>query len=68
MNTERSVEVIYSKNANIRCMPTDVERETVKRQVDLYRQLREQLMSDMRRYRKDGKLELADIIARSVAA
>ncbi len=47
---------------------TEVERETVKRQVDLYRQLKEQLMSDMKRYRKDGKLELADIIARSVAA
>jgi hypothetical protein len=49
-------------------MATEVERETVKRQVDLYRQLKEQLMSDMKRYRKDGKVELADIIARSVAA
>lgn len=49
-------------------MASEVERESVKRQVDLYRQLKEQLMSDMRRYRKDGKLELADIIARSVAA
>ena len=49
-------------------MATDVERETVKKQVDIYRQLREQLMADMKRYRKDGKMELADIIARSVAA
>lgn len=49
-------------------MATEVERETVKRQVDLYRQLKEQLVSDMRRYRKVGKAELADIIARSVAA
>ena len=46
----------------------DVEKETVKKQVDIYRQLREQLMADMKRYRKDGKMELADIIARSVAA
>lgn len=49
-------------------MATDVERETVKKQVDIYRQLREQLMAEMRRYRKDGKVELADIIARSVTA
>lgn len=49
-------------------MALDVERETVNKQVDIYRQLKEQLMAGMRRYRKDGKLELADIIARSVAA
>lgn len=49
-------------------MATDIEMETVKKQVDIYRQLREQLMADMMRYRKDGKVELADIIARSVAA
>lgn len=49
-------------------MTTDIERETVKRQIDIYRQLKEQLVSDMKRYRKDGKVELADIIARSVAA
>jgi len=46
----------------------DVEKETVKKQVDIYRQLREQLVADMKRYRKDGKVELADIIARTVAA
>lgn len=49
-------------------MAADIERETVKKQVDIYRQLREQLVADMRRYRKAGKVELADIIARSVAA
>ncbi|HEX6067328.1 MAG TPA: hypothetical protein VFZ05_00880 [Nitrososphaera sp.] len=49
-------------------MATDIEMETVKKQVDIYRQLREQLMAGMRRYRKDGKVELADIIARSIAA
>ncbi|MEM2140626.1 MAG: hypothetical protein QXJ74_04095 [Nitrososphaera sp.] len=49
-------------------MEIDVEKETVKKQVDIYRQLREQLVADMKRYRKDGKVELADIIARTVAA
>ena len=49
-------------------MASDVERETVRRQVDIYRQLKEQLMSDMKRYRRNGKIELADIIARTVAA
>ncbi len=49
-------------------MAADIERESVKRQADIYRQLRDQLMSDMRRYRKDDKVVLADIIASSVAA
>lgn len=49
-------------------MALDIERKTVKQQVDIYRQLREQLVSEMKRYRRDGKQELADIIARSVAA
>ena len=49
-------------------MASDVERETVKKQVDIYRQLREQLVAEMGRYRKVGKAELADIIAKSIAA
>lgn len=49
-------------------MASQVEMEIVKEQVDIYRQLREQLMADIKRYRKAGKPELADIIAKSVAA
>lgn len=49
-------------------MVSEVEREIVKEQVDIFRQLKQQLMAEMRRYRKAGKPELADIIAKSVAA
>jgi hypothetical protein len=68
MDISRSIEPIYNKKENVHYMASDIERETVRRQVDIYRQLREQLMSEMKRYRKGGKMELADIIARSVAA
>jgi hypothetical protein len=49
-------------------MEADVEREIVKQQVDIYRQLKEQLVAEMRRLRKEGKPELAEIISKSVAA
>jgi hypothetical protein len=39
----------------------------VREQVDLYRQLRDQLQSEVKRYRREGKENLADIISRSLA-
>ena len=39
----------------------------VKEQVDLYRQLRDQLQSEVERYRREGKDSLAKIISESLA-
>lgn len=49
-------------------MDSDVEREVIRQQVDIYRQLKEQLVAEMKRLRKEGKPELAEIISKSVAA
>jgi hypothetical protein len=49
-------------------MESDFEREIVEQQVDIYRQMKEQLVAEMRRFRKEGKPELAEIISKSVAA
>lgn len=62
------IEPIYKKSAQLHCMNSDVEREVIRQQVDIYRQLKEQLVAEMRRLRKEGKPELAEIISKSVAA
>jgi hypothetical protein len=49
--------------------PTEVEEireKTEKEQVDLYRQLREQLIHDIERYRGEGNERLASIISESL--
>jgi hypothetical protein len=38
----------------------------VREQVDLYRQLREQLINEMERYKKEGNHKLASIISESL--
>lgn len=40
--------------------------ENVRGQVDLYRQLREQLVHEVERYRSQGRDRLADIISESL--
>lgn len=49
-------------------MALEIEVESVKKQVDIYRQLRDQLLEDMKRYRRQGKDDLASIISQTVAA
>jgi hypothetical protein len=40
--------------------------ENVRGQIDLYRQLREQLVHEVERYRSQGRDRLADIISESL--
>jgi hypothetical protein len=49
-------------------MASEIEVESVKKQVDIYRQLKEQLLADMKRYHSQGKDDLASIISQTVAA
>jgi hypothetical protein len=44
----------------------ELMEENVRGQVNLYRQLREQLMHEVERYRSQGKDRLADIISESL--
>lgn len=44
-----------------------LQEEIVRSKVDIYRQLKEQLLADMKRYRSEGKDDLAKIIAQTVA-
>ena len=49
-------------------MSSSIEADNVRRQVDIYRQLREHLTAEMKRYRREGKEDLAMIISQTVAA
>lgn len=49
-------------------MSSSLEADNVKRQVDIYMQLKEHLAAEMKRYRREGKEDLAKIISQSVAA
>ena len=45
----------------------ELQIRAVKERTDLYKQLKEQLMLEVRRYREQGKDNLADIITKSLA-
>jgi hypothetical protein len=45
---------------------TDIEREAVLVQVNLYKQMREQLLAKIKLYRLQDKVELAKIISESM--
>ena len=50
-------------------LPSEVEElrtRAVREQVDIYRQLREQLISEAERYQKEGNHKLASIISESL--
>jgi gas vesicle protein len=50
-------------------LPSEVEElrtRAVRQQVDVYRQLREQLISEAERYQKEGNHKLASIISESL--
>jgi gas vesicle protein len=50
-------------------LPSEVEElrtRAVREQVDVYRQLREQLISEAERYQKEGNHKLASIISESL--
>jgi len=50
-------------------LPSEVEElrtRAVREQVDVYRQLRKQLMSEAERYQKEGNHKLASIISESL--
>ena len=50
-------------------LPSEVEElrtRAVKEQVDIYRQLREQLINEAERYQKEGNHKLASIISESL--
>lgn len=49
-------------------MSSGLEAETVRKQVDIYKQLKEHLKAEMERYRREGKEDLARIISQTVAA
>jgi len=44
----------------------ELRTRAVREQVDLYRQLREQLISEVERYRREGNHKLASIISESL--
>jgi len=44
----------------------EIREKTVREQVGLYRQLREQLIHEVERYRKEGNDRLASIISKSL--
>jgi len=44
----------------------DFQNRAVRQRTDLYRQLREQLLDEVTRYRREGKDTLADIISHSL--
>jgi gas vesicle protein len=44
----------------------ELREKTVREQVNLYRQLKEQLVHDVERYRREGNDRLADIISESL--
>ena len=44
----------------------EIQAMSVREQVSLYRQLREQLVQEVERYRREGKDRLADIISESL--
>jgi hypothetical protein len=45
---------------------TNLERETVIVQVNLYKQMREQLLAKLKRYQLQNKAELVKIISESI--
>ena len=70
-------EVINTKSVIVLCMATsssssssseveEIQAMSVREQVSLYRQLREQLVQEVERYRREGKDRLADIISESL--
>ena len=44
----------------------EIQTRTVREQVDLYMQLKEQLLNEVNRYRSEGKDKLANIISESL--
>lgn len=44
----------------------DLEIRTIHNKIDLYEQLKKQLMQDVERYKKEGRDELAGIISKSI--
>jgi hypothetical protein len=44
----------------------EIQTRTVREQVDLYAQLRQQLLNEVNRYRSEGKDKLANIISESL--
>jgi hypothetical protein len=46
--------------------PNDLQSVGVQERVSLYNQLKEQLLAEVERYRKQGNDNLADVISRSL--
>jgi len=44
----------------------EIREKTVREQVDIYRQLKEQLVRDAEKYRSEGRDRLAEIISESL--
>ena len=66
------VQVINTKVAILYCMASpseeieEIREKTVREQVNLYRQLKEQLIHEIERYRSEGNERLASIISESL--
>ena len=46
--------------------PSDLQTKAVLERADMYRQLKEQLLVEVEKYREQGKDDLADIISKSL--
>ncbi len=44
----------------------EVQKRAISEQIDLYKQLREQLLCEVEKYRSEGKDKLANIISESL--
>ena len=45
---------------------TDLQTKAVRERADLYKQLKEQLLVEAEKYREQGKVNLAEIISKSL--
>ena len=48
-------------------LDSELQAKAVRERADLYKQLREQLLVEVEKYRAEGKDELAEIISKSLA-
>jgi hypothetical protein len=46
---------------------SELQMKAVRERAELYRQLKEQLMAEVEKYREQGKNNLADVISKSLA-
>ena len=58
--------IVYSMNSSSEIVE-EVQKRAAMEQIDLYKQLKEQLLSEVEKYRSEGKDRLANIISESLS-